>query len=485
MGILFGFIGQAIMNIRTIWALRHSLIMRLLFWHTLMVAVIFSCIFAAFYFHAVYRLRQHSATELRAQADDFAWTYRMRGLDELGREFAQVVRRGGTCEIHCTVLDAKGNTKLSSDTVQWDVLTLDRELLAAAKRNNAAIVKNMHMGKNPCSVQVAYKQLDAENVLWIAAVQCNDDLFLSHLLESLVGMGILVLITVILVGWLVLSKAMGRMYAVTQAALSISSTSLDQRVVQSGHNDEIDKLAKAFNGMLDRIESLVRGMTEVTDNVAHDLRSPLTRMRVTAESFLVSKKADAAARQTAEQIIVEIDRLLTMVNTILEIRAMDTGLVKASLVSIDVADVVRRACELFGIVAEEKNITVHLHNSEPAVIRGDLFRLERVFANLMDNAIKYTPFGGRIDVAVHNQQQAVQVSIADKGAGIDPKALKRIFERFYRADASRHTPGLGLGLSLAESIVKAHGGSITVQSELWKGSIFTVILPKPGDIGRQ
>jgi len=167
-----------------------------------------------------------------------------------------------------------------------------------------------------------------------------------------------------------------------------------------------------------------------------------------------------------------------MIDTILEIAATDSGVAPPGNSVVDMADVARNAVDLLQPVAEDKGIGLEIDlPSGPLVVRGDLSRVQRVIANLLDNAIKYTERGGTVGVSAKATPSQVALSISDTGVGIEPEAIPRIFERFYRGDWSRSTPGHGLGLSLARAIVRAHGGEITVRSSSGKGSVFTVLWP--------
>jgi signal transduction histidine kinase len=304
-----------------------------------------------------------------------------------------------------------------------------------------------------------------------------DENFLDGLRKILITTMVVILGIVLLVGWIILKQVTDRVVEVTATALSISSSSLDRRVPVSHQDDEIDRLAKAFNGMLDRIETLVRGQQEVTDNVAHDLKIPLARIRILAEALATATNNPNETQEMEGNIVEECDRLLEMINTTHEIKAIETGIAIWDFTKMDIAEVVRQACELFQLVAEDKKITLDVEPFPAYIIKADLRRMQRVFANLLDNAVKYTPSGGKITVAMDTADEDVKIHIRDTGIGIAPEAMSHIFERFYRGDKSRSTPGLGLGLSLVQSIIQAHGGRIEVQSELDSGSTFTITLP--------
>ncbi|MBE0557736.1 MAG: HAMP domain-containing histidine kinase, partial [Proteobacteria bacterium] len=178
--------------------------------------------------------------------------------------------------------------------------------------------------------------------------------------------------------------------------------------------------------------------------------------------------------------IEECDRLLDMINTMLMISKTEAGVDRPACEKLDLAALVREACELFGTTAEDRGLKMTCSLPDRCDLRGDARMIRRLIANLLDNALKYTPAGGAVNVSVAKTRQNVLLTVQDTGIGIPPGDLPRIFERFYRGDQSRSQAGIGLGLSLARALARAHGGEITVTSHPDEGSTFTVTLPGPG-----
>jgi len=242
--------------------------------------------------------------------------------------------------------------------------------------------------------------------------------------------------------------------------------------------DEIDRLAATFNRMLERIQALVNGIKEMTDNIAHDLKSPITRIRGQAEVALTSRGAADEYESMAASAIEECDRLLEMINTMLFISRSEAGLTKPEFRRLDLAAVVRDACGLFQSLAEDKQIALTWEAPERLAVSGDVRLIQRMLGNILDNAIKYTPSGGSVSVSLQpNPGGSVAIAVKDSGVGISDKDRPHIFERFYRGDPSRSQAGAGLGLSLARAVARAHGGDITVDSSPASGAIFRVVLP--------
>jgi signal transduction histidine kinase len=279
-------------------------------------------------------------------------------------------------------------------------------------------------------------------------------------------------------GFFIALRAMSGVRRVTQTAMSIDKGELGRRVGAGFHGHEIAEMAGAFNRMLDRIEALVKEMGDTTNNIAHDLRSPITRIRGLAETTLASNPSNKDLHDMGAETIKECDRLIEMINTMLEIAQIDSGLTPVGNSRIDMVELVKKAVDLFEPVAEDKQQSLEFTHCQPHLwVQGSLNGLQRMVANILDNAIKFTPDKGKIQVSLTSRDNCVILQIQDNGIGIEAEKLPHIFERFYRGDESRSVAGNGLGLSLAQATARSHKGKIEVESTPRQGSTFTVKLP--------
>jgi signal transduction histidine kinase len=282
------------------------------------------------------------------------------------------------------------------------------------------------------------------------------------------------------------SRALRPVQHLTSAAEQIVATaSFDARVPSGGSGDELDALVQIFNKMLSRIERLLRGMSESLDNVAHDLRTPMTRLRQKAQAALEAEADLETTRDALADCVEEAERVMTLLNTLMDIAETESGLVEFQHLPVAVAGLVRSAVDSYLEVAEEKRIAVTTEISADLSVSGDAGALRRVCANLLDNAIKYTPAGGRVRITAERTGETVAIHFTDTGIGISAEDLPRIWDRLFRGDRSRTERGLGLGLSFVRAIVESHGGKATVTSQPDRGTTASITLPAPGSESAQ
>ncbi len=375
----------------------------------------------------------------------------------------------------------RGGLRALTDTVQGEQRTApERLFVRVVDRGAEAIVLSQPEGWDLARLETATLNFADGTLVQVGKSTDAREGLLARF-RAVLGLVTLAIVVVALTGGFIVTRSAIRpIRQLTRAVGRIVSTGrTDQRVPLSGDGtgDAIDELTRLFNAMLDRIEGLVTGMRGALDNVSHDLRTPLTRLRGSAEMALVSPSNPDRDREALADCVEEADRVLVMLNTLMDISEAQSGAMHLRREPVHLSEVVGRAVDLYRDVADAKGIVLTAHTPDDVVIEADGTRLEQVAANLIDNAVKYTPAGGRVDVEVFADRGRARISVRDTGVGIRPDELPHIWDRLFRGDTSRAERGLGLGLSLVKAVVEAHGGAVDVESQPGNGSTFTVSLP--------
>ncbi len=273
----------------------------------------------------------------------------------------------------------------------------------------------------------------------------------------------LILVLGLLGGGLMSRNMLRRLDAINRTSGEIIAGDLTRRVPLAGSGDEFDALAENLNRMLDRIERLMKGLREVTDSVAHDLRTPLNRLRNRLEESVARLNASGTQAGEIERAIAETDQLIATFNALLLIAETDAGTTRAAMTPLDLGEVAADVAELYEPLAEERKIGLALVPSTGVATLGNRSLIAQALANLVDNAIKYTPPGGKVRIRAAAGDNGVELSVADSGPGIPPADRARVVERFVRLEASRNSPGTGLGLSLVAAVAHFHNARLTLE----------------------
>jgi two-component system OmpR family sensor kinase len=378
--------------------------------------------------------------------------------------------------VYIEVLDREGKIARQSANLQHFARTLDDVGLRSVEDKHQPVTRNVRPGGARLRVLTVPLMVNDQPVgyLQVGTLREQVDNALSLLLVVLVVSGLGAIVAAAIVGRLMAGRALRPIDTITQTALAISrADDLDKRIPQVGPQDEVGRLAKTFNIMLDRLEGLFRAQQRFVADISHELRTPLTTIRGNVDLMRRMKSVD---EESLNAIQAESDRMTRMVGDLLLLARADAGqTIRRERVELDtlLLEVYRQMRPMAG------GIELTIGEEDQVSSMGDADRLKQLLLNLVDNAIKYTPKGGKVTLGLCRSEGWAVVTVADTGVGIPAEDLPYIFERFYRVDKarSRAAGGTGLGLSIVQWIVQAHGGKIDVQSKPDKGTRFTVYLP--------
>jgi len=456
--------------------LRGTLALRLTLWYAGVFAASSAIAFSMVYFVIVSIVHQRTDEDLEDDIEEFAALLQSGGFERVESEMVMESQEEGASGSYLRLWSTDGRELLATDLSAWQGLSahpVDVELL---KGIEDPILETLTLPQREYSVRRVIGAIAPGLVLELGESLEDDEDLLATFANALLITLVVVLLLGAPIGWFMAHRALKGVKEITRTATEIAGGALERRVTTRARGDELDRLAEAFNTMLDRIQTLIIGMRDVTDNLAHDLRSPLARLRASAEMTLSNGDSGTGREALAANTVEECDRLLDIINTTLDIAEAESGAAQLRLEALDLVELVKDASEVFQTVAEDKDITIEADLPASCRFHGDRQRLQRVVANLLDNAIKYTAAGGHVKILVSDDGRQVRLSIQDNGVGIAADDLSHIFKRFYRCDRSRSEQGNGLGLSLALAFIHAHGGDIAATSAPGRGSTFEILL---------
>jgi signal transduction histidine kinase len=279
---------------------------------------------------------------------------------------------------------------------------------------------------------------------------------------AMAAVAVLMLVLAGLAAVLVTRRTVGRIEEINATSRAIMMSGLDQRIPLRGSHDEWDRVAENLNQMLDRIETLMGEVKQVSDNVAHDLRTPLTRMRGRLEKAYHTPRNGEADAALIGDTIADLDAVLGMFASITRISEIETRARRSAFRTLNLAEIAGEVVELYDAAAEQVATRLSLGGDREVAITGDRDLLFDAFANLVDNAIKHGRKGGQVTVTCRSTDRGATIAVADDGPGIPPDQRDHVFKRFYRLEQSRYTPGNGLGLSLVAAVARLHGAEIAL-----------------------
>ncbi|MDP9066118.1 MAG: HAMP domain-containing histidine kinase, partial [Pseudomonadota bacterium] len=267
--------------------------------------------------------------------------------------------------------------------------------------------------------------------------------------------------------------------SIRQTVSAILHGDLKHRLPTRLNDEELNTLSRTINGLLDQIELLVHGVRNVSNSIAHDLRTPLAELRSRLEELALMRPSSEVTFREIDGAVADVDRVIRIFDALLRLAEIDAGMRRSGFVSVNLAELAATAVEFYAPAAELKNIALNVHAQGPTWAAGDPVLLAQAVSNLIDNALKFAPNGGAVDVEVLRHDGAAEIAVADNGPGIDDTEKTKVVERFYRGDASRGTPGVGLGLSLVQAVAKLHGSTLELSD---RSPGLRVVLTIPADV---
>ena len=457
---------------------------KLTIWHTLTLLTIITIVFG----FLDYRLRHNILKGIDRMLVDEAHEIINEALedptnmtDQL-KEFEETVTKRKFYGIAFRILDNRGNPLCTYPKIRGITFPFAKSPLnpTGHKTFTSNNVEVPHKS-NPFRL-CTYYHMEGDEVKFIVQVATYLRMMkktITNFRRNLISAFFLALFFGSLGGWLLSRRSLRPIHKINDTTRRITVANLNERLPLQGTGDELDRLALTINQMIERLGESFQKLTQFTADAAHELRTPIAALKGEIEVLLSRRRSLKEYRQAMSNNLERLDFLTRLVNNLLLLSQADEGRENLQIETIKLNELLYELWEAFNLVAAQKNILFTLADSEEISIMGDMIKLKQLFSNLIDNAIKYTPKGGNMNLSIQPDTDRVKITLEDSGIGIPPDDLPLIFDRFYRADKSRsrQSGGTGLGLSICRWIVKTHHGTITAESQVRQGSTFTVILP--------
>ncbi|MEO8520090.1 MAG: HAMP domain-containing sensor histidine kinase [Acidobacteriota bacterium] len=455
--------------------LRHTLGFRLALWYAVVFVASSLAIVGLTYVLLAATLRQYDRETLQSTIVQFAGAYARGGVDGLASEIRTVQLALDPGPLFVRTVGASRDVVFLSMPDAWRQFDLSQ--LETPALSGEQTWATLRPGTGGAPLEVASVRLADGTLFQVGRSTGRREELLRRFRGVLLVDLALLLLTALGGGAVLTWYALQPVRRLSETVRDIMRTGrTDRRVPADNTADALGELSGLVNAMLDRIDAVVAGMRGALDNVAHDLRTPMARLRATAESAL-AESDPAVLRDALADCLEESDRVMAMLSTLMDISEAETGTMALHYGTVDLGDLIRQSVDLYEDLAEQRDIRIESACEPGLRVPLDRSRMRQVIANLLDNAVKYTPPGGLIRIEARRDGADALLSVSDTGIGIPADELPRIWDRLYRGDKSRSERGLGLGLSLVRAIVEAHRGTVSVQSAPDDGSRFELRLP--------
>lgn len=442
---------------------------------SLIYALVFSLIsaggFSFIYWKSANEIRAQTDSQLRAETTNLLGLYQNGQISALTQEMNQL-NTDGRSKFFLYALLNRSQRDLIKEIGPDKELKVGDSIFATLPLKTVITVPEADKNQLNPSDKAQLNQ-DARVLLTLLPdgyqIMVGSDLYerqalLQRILNVIISLVLVVFTLALFVGALIGYGVLRRINKVRQTAGEIIQGDLSQRMQVTDKNDEFDRLNLVVNSMLSRIEQLMQTMHQVTDNLAHDLRNPLNRLRNRLEVSLIQNLDKEGYQRVQQEAIQDIDDIILTFNSLLNIAQAESGKHDQDWVPIDLKLFLEELSELYSIAAEEAGIAFNCHVEQSFLVLAEHQLMAQTFTNLLDNAIKFTPKGGRIDISTSFSKNTAVIEVSDTGPGIPENKRDEVFERFTRLDNARSTPGNGLGLSLVKAVVERHRGKIELQN---------------------
>ncbi|MBU0991111.1 MAG: HAMP domain-containing histidine kinase [Proteobacteria bacterium] len=465
------------MSLKNRLEIKSTLALRLTIWYAGFFSFFILLLFFIFYVAMTSAFLKTMDKALLSEVHECSSVLSLNGMEALKETVRIESEAEGIDTMFYKILSLGGEIIDSSDTALWPQTESKKRIIRQMSIQTQPVFETLLDRHSPYKTRIVYARIGPDTILQVGK-KMRDEAGFVDIFKSVFGFSTgLIIFIASFVGWFMSKRALEGVREITKTTRLIGAGNFEKRVQLKNRGDEIEELAITFNEMVERISTLIKEMREMGDNIAHDLKSPVTGIRGMAEITLNSGQSVDDYRKMAGKTIEECDRIVNMVNTMLYISETEAGVYEHAYKELDLSSVLKSAVLLFEPIAEDRNIEIALDVPETLMIIGEKQMLQRMVANIIDNSLKYSFEGGQIAITGQKMGDAIVLIFKDTGMGIAEEHLPHIFKRFYRCDKSRSLPGTGLGLSLVYAIVHAHEGDITVKNHQAGGIILTITFP--------